>query len=61
MLSAFAIIEKMKSKNLQAYSFLSPFIVLVSIFYIAPALLTIVMSFTSLDGAFVWNFAGMSN
>ena len=51
----------MKNKNLQAYSFLSPFIVLVSIFYIAPALLTIVMSFTSLDAAFIWEYAGFSN
>ena len=53
--------DKMKNKNLQAYSFLSPFIVLVSIFYIAPAILTIVMSFTSLDGAFIWEFAGFDN
>ena len=51
----------MKNKNLQAYSFLSPFIVLVSVFYIAPALLTIVMSFTSLDAAFIWEYAGFSN
>lgn len=51
----------MKNKNLQAYSFLSPFLILVSIFYIAPAILTIVMSFTSLDGSFIWEFAGFSN
>ena len=51
----------MKNKNFQAYSFLSPFIVLVSIFYIAPAILTIVMSLTSLNGAFIWEFTGMDN
>ena len=51
----------MKNKNLQAYSFLSPFLILVSIFYIAPAILTIVISFTSLDGSFIWEFAGFSN
>lgn len=51
----------MKNRNLQAYSFLSPFIVLISIFYIAPAIITIIMSFTSLDGAFIWDFTGLSN
>ena len=51
----------MKNKNFQAYSFLSPFIVLVSIFYITPAILTIVMSLTSLNGAFIWEFTGLDN
>lgn len=50
-----------KKNNRQAYAFLSPFIVLVSVFYIAPAILTIVMSFTNLDGAFVWEFVGFAN
>lgn len=51
----------MKGKNAQAYTFLSPFLVLVSLFYIAPAILTIIMSFTALDGAFFWTFAGFGN
>ncbi len=51
----------MKGKNLQGYSFLSPFLILITIFYIAPAILTIIMSFTSLDGAFIWEFVGFEN
>jgi ABC-type sugar transport systems, permease components len=51
----------MKGKNAQGYAFLSPFLILISIFYIAPAILTIIMSFTSLDGAFVWEFNGLEN
>jgi len=51
----------MKGKNVQGYLFLSPFLVLVSLFYIAPAILTIVMSFTNLDGAFIWEFVGFEN
>ncbi|MFA6844362.1 MAG: sugar ABC transporter permease [Sphaerochaetaceae bacterium] len=51
----------MKGKNVQGYTFLSPFLILVSIFYIAPAILTMVMSFTSLDGAFIWDFIGFEN
>nr|WP_321305779.1 sugar ABC transporter permease [uncultured Sphaerochaeta sp.] len=51
----------MKGKNLQGYTFLSPFLILISIFYIAPAILTIIMSFSSLDGSFVWEFVGFEN
>src|SRR3989339_762977 len=51
----------MKGKDLQGYAFLSPFLILVSIFYIAPAILTIIMSFSSLDGAFLWEFVGFEN
>lgn len=51
----------MKGKNLQGYAFLSPFLMLISIFYIAPAILTIVMSFSSLDGSFIWEFVGLEN
>ena len=51
----------MKKNNIQAYSFLAPFLILTSIFYIAPSIITIVMSFTSLDGSFVWEFNGLSN
>jgi len=51
----------MKGKNLQGYAFLSPFLLLISIFYIAPAILTIIMSFSSLDGSFIWEFVGFEN
>ncbi len=51
----------MKGKDLQGYAFLSPFLILVSFFYIAPAILTIIMSFSSLDGAFLWEFVGFEN
>jgi len=53
--------ESVKGKNVQAYAFLSPFLILVSLFYIAPAILTIVMSFTGLDGSFIWEFVGFEN
>lgn len=51
----------MKGKNVQGYAFLSPFLILISIFYIAPAILTIIMSFSSLDGSFIWEFVGFEN
>lgn len=51
----------MKHKNGQAYLFLTPFLILVSIFYVVPAILTIVMSFTSLDSSFVWEFNHFKN
>ena len=51
----------MKKNNIQAYSFLAPFLILTAIFYIAPSIITIVMSFTSLDGSFVWEFNGIEN
>ena len=51
----------MKRKTVQAYTFLSPFLVLVSLFYLLPAILTIIMSFTGLDATFQWKFVGFSN
>lgn len=53
--------KKVLKRNAQAYLFLSPFLVLVSLLYILPAILTIVMAFTDLDTAFVWNFVGLKN
>ena len=50
-----------RNKNIQGYAFLSPFLILISLFYIAPSVLTIVMSFTSLDGAFIWEWDGFGN
>lgn len=51
----------MKKKNGTAYLFLAPFILMVSIFYLIPAILTVVMSFTSLDSAFVWEWNDFHN
>lgn len=51
----------MKGRNMQAYAFLSPFLILLSVFYIIPAILTLVISFTRLDGAFIWEFIGFGN
>ena len=56
--------EKKKNsirRNIQAYGFLSPFLILVTILYILPAIMTIVMAFTDLDSAFIWEFAGLKN
>lgn len=50
-----------KKNNLQAYAFLSPFLILVTILYILPAILTIVMAFTGLSKTFVWKFVGWKN
>lgn len=35
--------------------------VLVLVFYVAPAILTVVMAFTSLDAGFHWDFNGLAN
>ena len=51
----------MKKNNLRAYAFLSPFLILVTIFYMAPALITIVMSFTKMGNSFEWKFIGIKN
>ena len=48
-------------RNLQAYGFLTPFLVLVSLLYILPAILTIAMAFTDLDSAFIWECVGLKN
>lgn len=53
--------KRKKYKNGQAYAFLSPFLILVSIFYVLPAVITIAMAFTSLDASFVWKFVGLKN
>ena len=41
--------------------FLTPFLILVTIFYVIPAVLTVVMSFTNLDSSFVWEFNHFKN
>ena len=51
----------MKNKNGQAYMVLTPFLILVTIFYVIPAVLTVVMSFTNLDSSFVWEFNHFKN
>ena len=50
-----------KKQNGQAYPFLTPFMILVSIFYIVPAILTIAMSLTDLDSSFVWEWNNFNN
>lgn len=50
-----------RKNNIQAYTFLSPFLILVTVLYILPAVLTVVMAFTDLDKSFVWTFAGLKN
>lgn len=41
--------------------FLSPFLIFVTILYIVPAILTLIMAFTSLDASFIWKFVGLRN
>ncbi len=53
--------KRKKYKNGQAYAFLSPFLILVAVFYVLPAAITIAMAFTSLDASFVWKFVGLKN
>lgn len=48
-------------RNIEGYAFLSPFIILVTTLYILPAILTIIMAFTSLNSSFIWNFVGLAN
>ena len=48
-----------KKQNGQAYPFLTPFMILVSIFYIVPAILTIAL--TEVDSAFVWEWNNFNN
>ncbi|MBQ9197576.1 MAG: sugar ABC transporter permease [Clostridia bacterium] len=50
-----------RKNNAQAYLFLSPFLILVSILYILPAILTVIMAFTGLDNSFIWKFIGVKN
>ncbi len=50
-----------RKNNLQAYAFLTPFLVLVTLLYILPAILTVVMAFTGLDKTFEWSFVGIKN
>ncbi len=50
-----------RKNNVQAYAFLTPFLILVTVLYILPAILTIVMAFTDLDKTFIWKMAGLKN
>ncbi len=50
-----------RKNNLQAYAFLTPFLILVTLLYILPAILTVVMAFTGLDKTFEWSFVGFKN
>lgn len=48
-----------KKNNLQAYAFLTPFLILVTLLYILPAVLTVVMAVHGAGKTFVWKFVGM--
>lgn len=54
-------VHDMTRKQNQALFMLLPFLILVTIFYIFPALITIGMAFTELDASFIWSFAGLDN
>ena len=43
-----------KKNNLQAYAFLTPFLIMVTLLYILAGVLTVVMAFTVLYKTFVW-------
>ena len=52
--------QNMRQKNMQAYLFLSPFLVFIPVsLYILPAILAVIVAFTSLDSAFIWKFNGI--
>ena len=53
--------RNMRQKNMQAYFFLSPFLIFITVLYILPAILTVAMAFTKLDSAFIWEFNGLNN
>ncbi len=50
-----------KKKKIQPYIFMLPFLILVTVFYGLPAIITVIMSFTDLDGSFIWRFVGFEN
>jgi len=52
---------KQRKRSLTPWIFLSPMMVLVAIFFAAPVVLTVVLSFTSMDYSFEWNFVGLMN
>lgn len=51
----------MKFEKWQPYIFMSPFAVLTLLFYIVPALLTVVFAFTNLNSSFQIEFIGLGN
>ncbi len=51
----------MKKRNGTAYLFLTPFLILVSIFYVVPAILTVAMSMTDLNASFIWEWNNFRN
>lgn len=51
----------MKHKDGQAYLFPTPFLILASIFYVIPAVLTIATSFIGPDLSFAWEFNNSEN
>lgn len=52
---------KKKKLNLLPYLLLTPFLLLVVLFFFMPVVLTAIMSFTDMDFAMSWNFIGFGN
>jgi len=48
-------------KYILPYLMLSPFILLVVLFYVLPVIITIVLAFTDMDYSMRWNFVGLEN
>ena len=51
----------MRSKYRFSYLMTAPLLILVAIFVVIPVITMIVMSFTSMNSAFKWNFIGIQN
>ncbi|MCD6237751.1 MAG: sugar ABC transporter permease, partial [Thermotogae bacterium] len=51
----------MEVKTSSIMGFLGPFLLLVLAFYFVPVILTVILSFTSMDYKLSWDFVGFSN
>ncbi|RKX53717.1 MAG: sugar ABC transporter permease [Thermotoga sp.] len=52
---------KFFSGKLKSWLFLSPMLILVTIFFAIPVVLTVILAFTDMDYRFIWNFVGLMN
>lgn len=50
-----------KRLNILPYLLLSPFLLLVILFFLMPVIVTAIMAFTDMDFAMQWNFVGFAN
>lgn len=53
--------KKRARAYLQAFLFLTPGLILILLFFLAPVIITAVMGFTNMDYRFQWNFIGLGN